>query len=86
MKDNRYKAVKSLIESNSLKKLLDIFDIVGISVVRVELKMNYNTLQRRVTNPELLTLKDIKALADLFDVDPTLIFKLALAGTKRIKK
>lgn len=86
MKDNRYKAVKSLIESNSLKKLLDIFDIVGISVVRVELKMSYNTLQRRVTNPELLTLKDIKALADLFDVDPTLIFKLALAGTKRIKK
>lgn len=86
MKDNRYKAVKSLIESNSLKKLLDIFDIVGILVVRVELKMNYNTLQRRVTNPELLTLKDVKALAELFDVDPTLIFNLALAGMKKTKR
>ena len=86
MKDNRYKAVKSLIESNSLKKLLDIFDIVGISVVRVELKMNYNTLQRRVTNPELLTLKDIKALAELFDVDPSSIFNLAIAGMKKGKR
>ncbi len=86
MKDNRYKAVKSLIETNSFKKLLDVFEIVPISVVRVEVKMNYNTLQRRVTNPELLTVKDINALAELFEVDPNLILSLAIAGFKKVKK
>ncbi|NOT90722.1 hypothetical protein [Ferruginibacter sp.] len=86
MKDNRYKAVKSLIETNSFKKLIDVFEIVPISVVRIEVKMNYNTLQRRVTNPELLTAKDINALAELFEVEPNLILSLAIAGFKKVKK
>lgn len=85
MKDNRYKAVKSLIESNSFKKLIDVFDIIPLSIVRIEMKMNYNTLSRRVNKPESLTVKDINALAVLFDVSADLIFSLAISGIKKNK-
>lgn len=85
LKDNRYKAVKSLIETNSFKKLSDVFEIVPLSIVRIEMKMNYNTLQRRVNNTESLTVKDINALASLFEVSPNLILSLAIGSLKSPK-
>lgn len=39
-KDSRYKAVKSLIETNSFKKLIDVFEIVPLSVVRIEMRLS----------------------------------------------
>lgn len=86
MKDNRYKAVKSLIETNSFKKFIEVFEIVPLSVVRIEMKMNYNTLHRRINNTESLTVKDINTLAELFEVEPNLILSLAIASIKRSRK
>jgi hypothetical protein len=91
LKDNRYKAIKSLIESKSLTGLKDVFTILPYSLVRQDLKINYNTLRRRVTNGSLLTMKDIVAMASLIEVDPVEIFRLSLnditkspkAGTRK---
>jgi len=86
LKDTRYKAVKSLIESKSFKKLTDIFEIAPVSKVREDIGANYNTLQNRILNPELMTLQNLMSLAELFDVAPTLLFELAIAGIKKGKK
>lgn len=45
------------------------------------MKINYNTLRRRVYSGHTLTVKDIVALASLFEVDPTEILKLAINET-----
>jgi hypothetical protein len=40
------------------------------------MKVNYNTLRRRVDNVDLLTIKDIRVMAKLFDVEEALLFQL----------
>jgi hypothetical protein len=84
LKDPRYKAIKSLIESKGIQGLKDIFTIVPLSVVKQDMKINYNTLRRRISNPGTLSAKDIIAMASLFDVDPLEMFRLVLydAATK----
>ncbi|WP_287695534.1 hypothetical protein, partial [Microcystis sp. M61BS1] len=75
-KDQRYKAIKSLIESKNIQRFKDIFTIVPISTVREDMKINYNTLRRRIDNVDLLTVRDIKLMAKLFDVEDVLLFQL----------
>lgn len=76
MKDQRYKAIKSLIESKNIQRFKDIFTIVPISTVREDMKINYNTLRRRIDNVDLLTVRDIRLMAKLFDVEDVLLFQL----------
>jgi hypothetical protein len=42
------------------------------------MKINYNTLRRRVDAGSSLTVKDIMAMADLFEVDAGEVFRLVL--------
>lgn len=76
MKDQRYKAIKSLIESKNIQRFKDIFTIIPISTVREDMKINYNTLRRRIDNVDLLTVRDIRLMAKLFDVEDVLLFQL----------
>lgn len=78
LKDPRYKAIKSLIESKGIQGMKDIFTIVPLSVVKEDMKINYNTLRRRIDNVSTLTAKDIIGMASLFEVDPTELFRLVL--------
>lgn len=78
LKDQRYKAIKSLINSKGLQGLKDVFTILPLSTVKEDMKINYNTLRRRVNNGNLLTIKDVLALAELFEVDSEDVFKLVL--------
>lgn len=75
-KDQRYKAIKSLIESKNIQRFKDIFTIVPVSTVREDMRINYNTLRRRIDNVDLLTVRDIRMMAKLFDVDDVLLFQL----------
>ena len=86
MKDKRYRAIKSLIETKGIQGLRDVFTIIPLSVVKGDMKINYNTLRRRVYRTELLTLKDILEIAALVEVDPVEIFRLAITDfNKNIK-
>jgi hypothetical protein len=78
LKDPRYKAVKSLIESKALTSLKEVFTIIPLSVVKNGMKGNYNTLRSRVNKGDTLTVKDLVKMAALFEVDPTELFKLVL--------
>ena len=89
LKDQRYKAIKSLIHSKGINGLKDVFTILPLSTVKADMKINYNTLRRRVDAGNTLTVKDILALADLFEVDPGEVFKLVLndiQSRQRIRK
>lgn len=77
-KDQRYKAIKSLIESKGILGLKDVFTIIPMSAVKQDMKINYNTLRRRVSEGDLLTVRDIKAMASLFEVDPTDVLRLVI--------
>lgn len=83
MKDQRYKAIKSLVESKAVQTFKDIFTIIPISTVKEDMKVNYNTLRRRIDNNELLTVRDITAMAKLFDVDPILLFQIVMSDINR---
>jgi hypothetical protein len=78
LKDQRYKAIKSLIISKGISGLRDVFTILPMSTVKADMKINYNTLRRRVDAGNTLLVKDILAMADLFEVDPGDVFKLIL--------
>jgi len=89
LKDQRYRAIKSLIESKGITGLKDVFTIMPLSIVRQDMQINYNTLRRRVDNGDTLTVKDIIAMAALFEVDPTEVFKLIvndITAKSKIKK
>ena len=59
LKDQRYKAIKSLINSKGISGLKDVFTILPLSTVKQDMKINYNTLRRRVDSGNTLTVKDI---------------------------
>jgi hypothetical protein len=86
LKDPRYKAIKSLIVNKSLNGLTDVFTILPYSIVREDLKINYNTLKRRIDDGNLLKMEDIIALSKLIEVDPVEIFRLSLNDINRIPK
>jgi hypothetical protein len=89
LKDQRYKAIKSLIISKGINGLKDVFTILPFSTVKADMKINYNTLRRRVDTGNTLTVKDIIALADLFEVDPADVFRLVLfdiQSKQRVRK
>jgi hypothetical protein len=89
LKDQRYRAIKSLINSKGISGLKDVFTILPLSTVKADMKINYNTLRRRVDSGNTLTVKDILAMADLFEVDPGDVFKLVLSdiqSRQRIRK
>jgi hypothetical protein len=89
LKDQRYRAIKSLIQSKGFNGLKDVFTIIPLSTVRQDMQINYNTLRRRVDSGDTLTVKDIIDMAELFEVEPVEVFKLTLNdinSKKRIKK
>jgi hypothetical protein len=67
-----------LIETKGIQGLREVFTIIPLSVVKGDMKINYNTLRRRINRTDLLTLKDILEIAALVEVDPVEIFRLAV--------
>lgn len=86
MKDQRYYAIKSLIETKRIHSLQLVFEIIPLSVVRVDMKANYSTLRKRVYNGDTLTLKDFRLMGELFEVDPSEILRLALFDVTNTQK
>jgi|GEM_PF-1026441 len=84
LKDQRYFAIKSLIETKRINSLREVFKIIPLSVVRVDMKANYSTLRKRVYNGDSLTLRDFRLMGDLFEVDPIEVFRLALLDLQNL--
>ena len=79
LKDNRYKAIKSLILSKGITTLSEAFTIIPLSTVKDDMQVNYSTLRRRVNDSNTLTVRDMTSLAKLFDVPAEEILKLIIS-------
>lgn len=66
--DKRYNAIKSMMESGHISSFKEIFEIVPKTMVSKEMGMNYQTFTRKVNAAELFTLKELQAMAKLFDI------------------
>lgn len=85
-KDRRYKAVKGLIESGNIKGFDDLLDVIPVTVIRKDLRLNDKSMTLRLTESESFSMKNILKLAALIECDPLLIVKLVLSEIERQKK
>jgi hypothetical protein len=78
VKDNRYKAVKAMIETNGFKSFKDIFEIIPRSIVAADLGIHYNRFIDKVSKPGEFSLRDLVTLAKLIETPPMKLIELAL--------
>jgi hypothetical protein len=80
--DARVQALKATIESGQLKTFQHIFQIAGKTAVRNQLGLNYTTFSRKVSDPRLFTVQELFNLANLFKIDPRLLFEQILSDLR----
>lgn len=87
MKDRRYNALKSYIDSGAIKSFTEIFDIIPKTVIVKDSGINYVRLTNKITNPEKFTVKDIVLISQLIGIDSRKLYDLiALAVEKPSRK
>lgn len=69
-----YNVLKAALEAGTLASVRDISNIVPITVLTRDMRINYNTLSKRLLDPSRLTLADISRLAKLAGVPPADLF------------
>lgn len=77
-RSNQYAILKAAWESGSLETLRDIQQIVPITVLTEDMKLNYNTLSKRLLDPARFTVRDVYRLAALIGLEPSAIFNRIL--------
>jgi hypothetical protein len=73
-KPNYYSVLKVALESGTLASVRDISNIVPITILTRDMRINYNTLSKRLLDPSRLTVADIERLAKLAKVPPENLF------------
>jgi hypothetical protein len=89
-KDHKYLSLKSMFDSNNIKKMKDIEKLYP-TMVATDLRMNHGRYITKLHNPEDFTIKQILDLALLIDVNPITITNIIIAEVsqkmnKRTKK
>lgn len=80
MKDRRYNALKSYIESGAIKSFTEIFDIIPKSTIVKDSGINYVRLTNKIIHPDKFTVKDIIIISQLIDVDSRKLYDLIAAA------
>lgn len=75
-KDERYVAVKRMIDAGDITRLDQCFKIVPKTVVATHLKEHQGRFSTRMTNVSLIGVAEIFNLSKLFEVDAQTIFNL----------
>lgn len=78
-KDNRYIAVKSLIETGRIKNFQGIFEHIPKKVVYIDLGINHAKFKRLMALPDLFTLRELSSFAKLIEIEDRAMFKLAFS-------
>ena len=76
LKDRRYNALKSYIESGAIKSFTEIFDIIPKSTIVRDTGINFVRLTNKINKPEKFTVKDIVAIARLIEIDSRKLYDL----------
>lgn len=76
VKDTRYLAAKSYIESGNIKSFTEIFDIIPKSIIVRDSGINFVRLRNKITHPDKFTVKDIVTLSKLIGIDSRRLYDL----------
>ena len=80
VKEKRYNALKSYIETEGIKSFTEIFDIIPKSVIVRDAKLNYVRLEAKIKSPEKFTIKDLLTISDLIGIDSRKLYNLIALG------
>jgi hypothetical protein len=86
VKDIRYRTTHILIEGGHINTLSEIFYHIPKSIVVTDSGINWNRLSSKIKNPDKFTIKDIRILAKLFDIDIKRMFDLIIAAPEKPSK
>lgn len=78
-KDERYRAARGVIEQDDLQLLSQVFKVIPKTIVAKDLGLSASRLNDKLNQIEKFTLKEVFAMATLFEVDSIKIFELASA-------
>jgi len=73
----KYRTIKFLIEAGQIGTIAEIFKIVPKTAVLKDFRVNFGRFNAALTDPSRFRLAELKALADLFDVDARLLVDMA---------
>ena len=87
-KDLKYRSVKALVEKGEITEFGQIFDIITLTKVAMDLGTHTSTLSDLTDNAGKMSLERMMKLGELFEVEPETIFKLLKNQylKKKIKK
>jgi plasmid maintenance system antidote protein VapI len=74
--DESYNSIKFLIESGRITEFRQIYKHIKKKVLAAELKSSTRHLRRIEENPRVITIEEIHAFSEEFDVDMDLIYKI----------
>jgi len=86
IKDRRYSALKSYIDSGAAKGFTEIFDIVPKSVIVRDSGINYQRLTAKINSPEKFSVKDIRTIAALIGIDSRKLYDLIVVVLEKKRK
>lgn len=75
-KDNRYIAIKNLIASGFIIRLVQIVDIIPKTTIARDLGMHHQTFEKLIKDPEKFTFEQAFFIASLIEVDSKVIIDL----------
>jgi hypothetical protein len=77
-KEKQYLSLKSMFETNNVKKMRDIEKIYP-TMVALDMGTNHGRYIKKLHNPENFTIKQIFKLASLINIHPTIIINIVVA-------
>jgi hypothetical protein len=83
VKDRRYNALKTYIDSGEMKHFTELFDIVPRSVIVRDSGINYTRLTNKIKGPEKFTVKDILIMSQLIGVESNKIYRLIASSVDK---
>jgi hypothetical protein len=76
-KKNQFRSIQSLFLQKSIKRMKDLEDLFPTAVAK-SLKINHSRYIQKLYKPDTFTIKQIKDLAALLELDPRLILDVIL--------
>lgn len=77
----KYEKAKLLFEKELINNFKELFDILPYSVIAKKINTNHLRLKAKLENPMTLKLYEIKAIAEIINIDPVALFALALQSS-----
>ncbi|MBI1341799.1 MAG: hypothetical protein GC171_02570 [Terrimonas sp.] len=83
VKDKRFNALKTYIDSGEIKAFSEIFEIVPKVVFVKETGINFVRLTEKIKNPEKFTVKEILAYSQLINIDSRKLYDLIVKAIEK---